>query len=114
MRDGIFVLLFRRQWSDDVSLHVPDMLDSIRLKGAKFCVEYGFLEFAEEMLADLGCEASASLAATRLKQRIRDTQITFWQTRYRFALVVTARFPNYLSGHLYFHFCRSRNQSGVS
>jgi len=66
---------------DDVGSRIADILDSIRLKGAAFCIEYGFFEYAEEMLAELGCEASASLAATGLKQRIRDRQIAFWQAR---------------------------------
>jgi len=93
---------------------MPDILDAIRLKGAKFCIEYGFFEFAEEMLAELGCEASASLTATGLKQRIRDSQIAFWRARYNLASAVTARFPNYLSGRLYMDLCRSRSQNSVS
>jgi hypothetical protein len=93
---------------------VPDILDAIRLKGAKFCVEYGFLEFAEEMLAELSFEASASLAATELKQRLRDSQIAFWRARYNLASVVTARFPNYLAGRLYADLCRSRSLSFAS
>src|SRR6266480_4582355 len=89
------------------------ILDSIRLKGAAFCAEYGFFGYAEEMLAELDPVASAGSAAAALRLRIRDTQIAFWQARYGFASVLTARFPNYLSGRLYADLCRSRNQSGV-
>ena len=93
---------------------MSDIIDAINLKGAAFCIEHAYFEFAEEMLSELGPVASASSVATALQQRIQDTQITFWQTRYRFALIVTARFPNYLSGRLYSDFCRSHNQSEVS
>jgi len=89
---------------------VPDIIDAINLKGTAFCIEYGFFEFAEEMLGQLSAEASASSVATALRKRIRDAQLTFWQTRYRFASIVTVCFPNYLSGRLYADLCCSRNQ----
>jgi hypothetical protein len=66
------------------------------------------------MLAELTPAGSASSAAAVLRRRIRDAEIAFWQARDRFASIVAARFPNYLSGHLYAELCHSRNQSGFS
>lgn len=68
---------------------------------------------AEEMLVKLSSEAAASSAAAALRQRIRDSQIAFWQARYNLVSVVTARFPNYLAGRLYADLCRSRAQSSA-
>jgi hypothetical protein len=87
-----------------------NFVDSIRIEGGAFCLEIGNFVMAEEMIAKLGCAASASLAGTALRQRIRDFQITFWETRYGFASTLKARFPNYKAGHLYEDLCRSRKQ----
>jgi hypothetical protein len=84
---------------------VPDIVDAINLKGAKYFTECGFLGYAEEMLGRLSAEASASSVAAALQQRIRDTQITFWKTRYTLALAMSWRFPAYLPGRLYLDFC---------
>jgi hypothetical protein len=90
------------------------MQDAIRLEGAAFCLEHEYVDWAERMLAELSYPTSESSAATALRQRIRDTQIAFWQARYGFASAVTARFPNYLSGRLYRDLSRSRKQSCIS
>jgi hypothetical protein len=92
---------------------VPDIIDAINLKGAAFCIEHEYFEFAEEMLSELSPTCLASPCAAALQQRIRDTQIAFWQTRYRFALIVSARFPNYLSGHLYADLCILARKAAV-
>jgi hypothetical protein len=90
------------------------MLDAIRLDGAAFCLEIGNFAMAEEMLADLGEEASGSSAAQAVQQSIRDAEIAFWGRRCEFASILAARFPNYLAGQLYADLCRSRTQSSVS
>ncbi|HEU5238694.1 MAG TPA: hypothetical protein VFU37_16300 [Pyrinomonadaceae bacterium] len=56
---------------------MPDIIDGINLKGAAFCIEHGFFEYAEEMLAELTPAGSAGSAAAALRQRIRNTQIAF-------------------------------------
>jgi hypothetical protein len=48
------------------------MLDASCLKGAAFCIEYRFFEYAEEMLGQLSAEASASSVAAALQQRISE------------------------------------------
>jgi hypothetical protein len=79
--------------------------DAIRLQGAAFCLDIGNFAKAEEMLSKLGSEASASTATIALRQRMRDAQIRFWETRYTFASAMSSRFPAYLSGRLYLDFC---------
>ena len=90
---------------------MPDIIDAINLKGAAFCIEHKYFEFAEEMLSELTPACSASSRANALRQRIRDVQITFWQTRHTLASAVSSRFPAYLPGRLYLDFCRSCKQA---
>ena len=81
------------------------MLDAICLKGAGFCIEQEYFEFAEEMLSELSPTCLASPRAIALRQRIRTLQIAFWKTRYTLASAVSSRFPAYLPGRLYLDFC---------
>jgi len=90
---------------------VLNFLDRIRLEGAAFAIEQGFFEWAEKMLRELSSAASASSAAATLRQRIRDTEIVFWQKQSRFASAVADRFPHYLPGRLYADLCYSRRQN---
>jgi len=84
---------------------VPDIIDAINLKGAAFCIEHEYFEFAEEMLSELTPTSAASSRAIALRQRVRDIQISFWSTRYTLASAVSSRFPAYLPGRLYLDFC---------
>jgi hypothetical protein len=84
---------------------VPDIIDAINLKGAEFCIEHEYLEFAEEMLSELSPTCLASSRTIVLRQRVRDIQISFWKTRYALASPVSSRFPAYLPGRLYLDFC---------
>jgi len=84
---------------------VPDIIDAINLKGAEFCIEHEYFEFAEEMLSELSPTCLASSGAIALRQRVRDIQISFWKTRYSLASAVSSRFPAYLPGRLYVDFC---------
>jgi hypothetical protein len=61
---------------------VPDIIDAINLKGAAFCIEHEYFEFAEEMLSELSPTCLASSRTIALRQRVRDIQISFWKTRY--------------------------------
>jgi hypothetical protein len=81
------------------------MLDAICLKGAAFCIEHDYFEFAEEMLSELTPTCAANSRAAALRQRIRSLQISFWKTRYTLASAVSSRFPGYLPGRLYLDFC---------
>jgi len=55
-----------------VSWHVPDILDAIRLKGAAFCIEHEYFEFAEEMLSKFTCDCITA-ADSRYQNHVLDS-----------------------------------------